>query len=261
MDRFKNPETYQKLKALGIVDINPTELSGDELSHHLSHRLFNYEFTADELDNPLEQERRLHLQDAVNTAVVIAATHGRYDDKTRTEMELSRIRSLSSLLLSSTRLKDMEASKAKAYREGHGSHEKHFSDTLRNVKLQSKSSSTEPISYSYEGVPVYYVCSPDRPCHDYPLLDTDLPQRTVDTCCNIANRWRTLPGWLGVDKITEGMPQAVFDAFGKVTSHLESPERNGCCRANVYAGNCPVQSFDRADDRRHHSAGHPSRDD
>lgn len=175
MDGFKNPETYQKLKALGIVDINPTEFSGDELSHHLSHCLFNYEFTADDLDNPLEQERRLHLQDAVNTAVVIAATHGRYDDKTRTEMEFSRIRSLSSLLLSSTRLKDMEASKAKAYREGHGSHEKHFSDTLRNVKLQSKPSSTEPIPYSYEGGPVYYVCSPDHPCHDYPLLDTDLP--------------------------------------------------------------------------------------
>lgn len=163
MDGFKNPETYEKLKSLGIVDLDPTEFSGDELSHHLSHRLANYEFTADELDNPLEGERRLHLQDAVNTAVVIAATNGHYDDKTRAEMELSRIRSLSSLMLSSTRLKDMEPSQAKAYHEGHGSHEEHFSDTLRNVKLQSKSSSTESIPYSYEGGPVYYVCSPDSP--------------------------------------------------------------------------------------------------
>ncbi|GAB7323618.1 hypothetical protein MBLNU13_g07106t2 [Cladosporium sp. NU13] len=140
MDGSKNPETYEKLKSLGIVDLDPTEFSGSELSDMLSFRLMNAELTAAELDEPLEEDRRLALQEAVDIAVT----------------EFRRIRSLSSPLLPSTRLKDMAAGQAKAYFGGHCSHEKHFSDTLRNVSERSKSGLTKSIPYCNEGGPVYH---------------------------------------------------------------------------------------------------------
>lgn len=75
MDGSKNPETYEKLKSLGIVDLDPTEFSGSELSDMLSFCLMNAELTAAELDEPLEEDRRLALQEAVDIAVVTAATN------------------------------------------------------------------------------------------------------------------------------------------------------------------------------------------
>ncbi|GAB7323619.1 hypothetical protein MBLNU13_g07106t1 [Cladosporium sp. NU13] len=176
MDGSKNPETYEKLKSLGIVDLDPTEFSGSELSDMLSFRLMNAELTAAELDEPLEEDRRLALQEAVDIAVT----------------EFRRIRSLSSPLLPSTRLKDMAAGQAKAYFGGHCSHEKHFSDTLRNALVPYKALIGQiNDGITQEGIPYELIDQTFRP-----LLATHrlLFKRTAKDVIEITKE-------LGADKI------------------------------------------------------------
>jgi hypothetical protein len=154
---IKAPQIYEKLKALEIVDLDPKEFPDEELFRGLQMGLMSFKITAADFDKPLTDEKRLGVLGGVDYAVAdVAGRTWRDNARAPAVQTLSGIRSLSSLLLSATRPKDMGAGPAKAYYEGHGSHQKHFSDTLSNVSDTSPPE-TRSIRYDGEGGPGYYV--------------------------------------------------------------------------------------------------------
>lgn len=158
MAESKEPEIYERLRSLEIVDLDPNEFPRNELVETLTYFLRPAGVTAADLEKPLNEENRLATLGSIDKAVVEIIS-GEYQDRGGypAVTTLIGIRSLSSLLMSATRLKDMEAGPATAYYDGRCSKEHYFMRTLENVSAKSPQP-TNSIRYENEGGPLYYVC-------------------------------------------------------------------------------------------------------
>jgi len=154
MVEIKEPEIYDTLRSLEIADLDPREFPDRALFYTLSWGLEPSGITEADLKTPLTGDKRLAVQKAVDEAVVKVVVRAGGHDIIPALQTLGAIRSLSSLLQSATRLKDMEAGPAKAYADGHC--KKHFLQLRENVQERSPSS-TGSVGYNNEGGPNYHV--------------------------------------------------------------------------------------------------------